>query len=108
MCDQDKLADTVFFLQEFFDQWPVLMGEVPPYAGPKTPDGRVWHQTQIYIFCFPIINAPTRTSSATLMFCSSISHKYGIWKLFVSITPVQKQQYVHIQNEKSENIWTMK
>ena len=28
-------------LQEFFDLWPVLMGEVPPYDGPKTPDGRV-------------------------------------------------------------------
>ncbi|KAM7418167.1 hypothetical protein PAMA_017695 [Pampus argenteus] len=26
--------------QEFFDLWPVLMGEVPPYDGPKTPDGR--------------------------------------------------------------------
>ncbi|KAF3838887.1 hypothetical protein F7725_010655 [Dissostichus mawsoni] len=25
---------------EFFDLWPVLMGEVPPYDGPKTPDGR--------------------------------------------------------------------
>ncbi|KAF4091253.1 hypothetical protein AMELA_G00034800 [Ameiurus melas] len=27
--------------KEFFDLWPVLMGEVPPYTGPKTPDGRV-------------------------------------------------------------------
>ncbi|KAH0628445.1 hypothetical protein JD844_009617 [Phrynosoma platyrhinos] len=26
--------------QEFFDLWPVLMGEVPPYSGPRTPDGR--------------------------------------------------------------------
>ncbi|XP_078506771.1 rod cGMP-specific 3',5'-cyclic phosphodiesterase subunit alpha [Lissotriton helveticus] len=26
--------------KEFFDQWPILMGEVPPYSGPKTPDGR--------------------------------------------------------------------
>ncbi|KAK3535838.1 hypothetical protein QTP70_021154 [Hemibagrus guttatus] len=26
--------------KEFFDLWPVLMGEVPPYSGPKTPDGR--------------------------------------------------------------------
>ncbi|XP_034038214.1 rod cGMP-specific 3',5'-cyclic phosphodiesterase subunit alpha [Thalassophryne amazonica] len=26
--------------KEFFDMWPVLMGEVPPYDGPKTPDGR--------------------------------------------------------------------
>ncbi|KAJ0002505.1 hypothetical protein NQD34_007654 [Periophthalmus magnuspinnatus] len=25
---------------EFFDLWPILMGEVPPYDGPKTPDGR--------------------------------------------------------------------
>uniref|UniRef100_A0A672PBT3 Phosphodiesterase n=1 Tax=Sinocyclocheilus grahami TaxID=75366 RepID=A0A672PBT3_SINGR len=27
--------------KEFFDLWPILMGEVPPYSGPKTPDGRV-------------------------------------------------------------------
>ncbi|XP_058473329.1 rod cGMP-specific 3',5'-cyclic phosphodiesterase subunit beta [Solea solea] len=26
--------------KEFFDIWPVLMGEQPPYAGPVTPDGR--------------------------------------------------------------------
>uniref|UniRef100_A0AAQ6IBN7 Phosphodiesterase n=1 Tax=Anabas testudineus TaxID=64144 RepID=A0AAQ6IBN7_ANATE len=26
--------------KEFFDMWPILMGEVPPYDGPKTPDGR--------------------------------------------------------------------
>uniref|UniRef100_A0A8B9DIS0 Phosphodiesterase n=1 Tax=Anser cygnoides TaxID=8845 RepID=A0A8B9DIS0_ANSCY len=27
--------------KEFFDLWPVLLGEVPPYSGPRTPDGRV-------------------------------------------------------------------
>ncbi|TRY97451.1 hypothetical protein DNTS_008196 [Danionella cerebrum] len=26
--------------KEFFDLWPILMGEVAPYSGPKTPDGR--------------------------------------------------------------------
>uniref|UniRef100_A0A8C2EHC8 Phosphodiesterase n=1 Tax=Cyprinus carpio TaxID=7962 RepID=A0A8C2EHC8_CYPCA len=26
--------------KEFFDIWPVLMGEQPPYSGPVTPDGR--------------------------------------------------------------------
>ncbi|XP_058850912.1 rod cGMP-specific 3',5'-cyclic phosphodiesterase subunit beta-like [Acipenser ruthenus] len=26
--------------KEFFDLWPILMGEVPPYSGPQTPDGR--------------------------------------------------------------------
>ncbi|XP_061554157.1 rod cGMP-specific 3',5'-cyclic phosphodiesterase subunit beta [Phycodurus eques] len=26
--------------KEFFDVWPVLMGEQPPYSGPVTPDGR--------------------------------------------------------------------
>uniref|UniRef100_UPI00398EB3E7 rod cGMP-specific 3',5'-cyclic phosphodiesterase subunit alpha n=1 Tax=Pristiophorus japonicus TaxID=55135 RepID=UPI00398EB3E7 len=26
--------------KEFFDLWPVQMGEVPPYDGPKTADGR--------------------------------------------------------------------
>ena len=33
----------LFLLQEFYDLWPVQMGEVPPYDGPKTPDGRVRH-----------------------------------------------------------------
>lgn len=38
----DSLSLFPFFcVQEFFDLWPVLMGEVPPYDGPKTPDGRV-------------------------------------------------------------------
>uniref|UniRef100_A0A4W3IZN7 Phosphodiesterase n=1 Tax=Callorhinchus milii TaxID=7868 RepID=A0A4W3IZN7_CALMI len=26
--------------KEFFDLWPEQMGEVPPYQGPRTPDGR--------------------------------------------------------------------
>lgn len=28
-------------LQEFYDEWPVKLGDVEPYKGPKTPDGRV-------------------------------------------------------------------
>ena len=27
--------------QEFYDEWPIKLGEVEPYKGPKTPDGRV-------------------------------------------------------------------
>uniref|UniRef100_A0A4W5MXI6 Phosphodiesterase n=1 Tax=Hucho hucho TaxID=62062 RepID=A0A4W5MXI6_9TELE len=26
--------------KEFYDEWPVKLGDVPPYSGPKTPDGR--------------------------------------------------------------------
>ncbi|KAM4636687.1 cone cGMP-specific 3',5'-cyclic phosphodiesterase subunit alpha' [Discoglossus pictus] len=26
--------------KEFYDEWPIKLGEVPPYKGPKTPDGR--------------------------------------------------------------------
>ncbi|XP_053306946.1 cone cGMP-specific 3',5'-cyclic phosphodiesterase subunit alpha' [Spea bombifrons] len=26
--------------KEFYEEWPIRMGEVPPYKGPKTPDGR--------------------------------------------------------------------
>lgn len=33
----------LFSAQEFFDVWPVLMGEAQPYSGPRTPDGRVSH-----------------------------------------------------------------
>lgn len=40
-------------LQEFFDMWPVLMGEVPPYDGPKTPDGRVrTSPTPLSVTCY--------------------------------------------------------
>ncbi|KAL8187128.1 UNVERIFIED_CONTAM: Cone cGMP-specific 3',5'-cyclic phosphodiesterase subunit alpha' [Gekko kuhli] len=27
--------------KEFYDEWPVKLGEVEPYKGPKTPDGRI-------------------------------------------------------------------
>uniref|UniRef100_A0A672PTC8 Phosphodiesterase n=1 Tax=Sinocyclocheilus grahami TaxID=75366 RepID=A0A672PTC8_SINGR len=27
--------------KEFYDEWPVKLGDVEPYKGPKTPDGRV-------------------------------------------------------------------
>lgn len=37
----DMFASLLF--QEFFDIWPVLMGEQAPYSGPVTPDGRVRH-----------------------------------------------------------------
>nr|XP_020638546.1 cone cGMP-specific 3',5'-cyclic phosphodiesterase subunit alpha' isoform X2 [Pogona vitticeps] len=26
--------------KEFYDEWPILLGEAEPYKGPKTPDGR--------------------------------------------------------------------
>lgn len=32
-----------FLHQEFYDEWPVKLGDVEPYKGPKTPDGRVTH-----------------------------------------------------------------
>ncbi|KAH1169090.1 hypothetical protein KIL84_013680 [Mauremys mutica] len=37
--------------KEFFDLWPVLMGEVPSYSGPRTPDGReiVFYKVVDYI-----------------------------------------------------------
>ncbi|KAG7481531.1 hypothetical protein MATL_G00067660 [Megalops atlanticus] len=34
--------------KEFYDVWPVLLGEQPPYTGPVTPDGRICN----------LINAP--------------------------------------------------
>lgn len=30
-----------FCPQEFYDEWPIKLGDVEPYKGPKTPDGRV-------------------------------------------------------------------
>ncbi|GAB5567248.1 rod cGMP-specific 3' [Prionailurus iriomotensis] len=34
--------------KEFFDVWPVLMGEAPPYSGPRTPDGREYREINFY------------------------------------------------------------
>uniref|UniRef100_A0A671RAY2 Phosphodiesterase n=1 Tax=Sinocyclocheilus anshuiensis TaxID=1608454 RepID=A0A671RAY2_9TELE len=33
--------------KEFYDEWPVKLGDVEPYKGPKTPDGRV---TDLFLF----------------------------------------------------------
>lgn len=41
-----NVVPLLWLLQEFFDLWPILMGEVPPYDGPKTPDGRVRTRTR--------------------------------------------------------------
>lgn len=35
------LFPCVSFSQEFYDEWPIRLGEAEPYKGPKTPDGRV-------------------------------------------------------------------
>lgn len=42
----------VLFSQEFYDEWPIRLGEAEPYKGPKTPDGRV----RIFIFLFMNLN----------------------------------------------------
>lgn len=39
--------------QEFFDVWPVLMGEQPPYSGPVTPDGRVGDLSTLMFHIWP-------------------------------------------------------
>lgn len=61
------------FLQEFYDEWPVKLGDVPPYSGPKTPDGRV----SIH---FPLI----WFSQSTLLFSllPSLLHNHSQWMLF--------------------------
>uniref|UniRef100_A0A672RLJ1 Phosphodiesterase n=1 Tax=Sinocyclocheilus grahami TaxID=75366 RepID=A0A672RLJ1_SINGR len=33
--------------KEFYDEWPIKLGDVEPYKGPKTPDGRV---TNLFLF----------------------------------------------------------
>lgn len=42
----------VLFFQEFYDEWPIRLGEAEPYKGPKTPDGRV----RILIFLLMNLN----------------------------------------------------
>uniref|UniRef100_A0A6Q2XM19 Phosphodiesterase n=1 Tax=Esox lucius TaxID=8010 RepID=A0A6Q2XM19_ESOLU len=51
--------------KEFFDVWPVLMGDQPPYTGPVTPDGRevIFYKVIDYILHgkedIKVIAAPT-------------------------------------------------
>ncbi|XP_014388954.1 PREDICTED: rod cGMP-specific 3',5'-cyclic phosphodiesterase subunit beta [Myotis brandtii] len=39
-CDRYSVGLLPLLRQEFFDVWPILMGEAQPYSGPRTPDGR--------------------------------------------------------------------
>jgi hypothetical protein len=50
------------FVQEFYDEWPVKLGDVPPYSGPKTPDGRVKDR-----FSFDMIFAKHSALSSTAL-----------------------------------------
>lgn len=49
--------------QEFYDEWPIRLGEAEPYKGPKTPDGRV----RILIFLFMNLNFDTEVVQITYM-----------------------------------------
>ncbi|KAM7370792.1 hypothetical protein PAMP_010313 [Pampus punctatissimus] len=33
--------------KEFYDEWPVKLGDVEPYKGPKTPDGRICNMMNV-------------------------------------------------------------
>lgn len=56
----------VSFSQEFYDEWPIRLGEAEPYKGPKTPDGRV----RILIFLFMNLNFDIEVVHVTNMFFS--------------------------------------
>lgn len=52
------------FSQEFYDEWPIRLGEAEPYKGPKTPDGRV----RILIFLFMNLNFDSEFVQVTYFF----------------------------------------
>lgn len=56
----------VSFCQEFYDEWPIRLGEAEPYKGPKTPDGRV----RILIFGFIYLNFDIEVVQVTNIFFS--------------------------------------
>lgn len=56
----------ILLSQEFYDEWPIRLGEAEPYKGPKTPDGRV----RILIFLFMNLNFDTEVVQITNMFFS--------------------------------------
>lgn len=62
-----------FLLKEFFDIWPVLMGEQAPYSGPVTPDGRVHLFTFFLLqpFDFCLLNVTFSYFFTRDLFCFS-------------------------------------
>uniref|UniRef100_A0A8C4I7F6 Phosphodiesterase n=1 Tax=Dicentrarchus labrax TaxID=13489 RepID=A0A8C4I7F6_DICLA len=84
--------------KEFFDIWPVLMGEQAPYSGPVTPDGRVHHFISLLSTHFN----PTPDHWALCSGLPTYVAESGFYNMFLLVAPM-------LQTEPLDNSgWTIK
>ncbi|KAF7654578.1 hypothetical protein LDENG_00067730, partial [Lucifuga dentata] len=98
--------------KEFFDLWPVLMGEVPPYNGPKTPDGReiIFYKVIDYILHgkedIKVIPNPPEDHWALVSGLPTYVAETG---LICNIMNVAEDEFFDFQKEPlDESGWTVK
>ncbi|XP_067314135.1 rod cGMP-specific 3',5'-cyclic phosphodiesterase subunit alpha isoform X2 [Pseudorasbora parva] len=98
--------------KEFFDLWPVLMGEVPPYSGPKTPDGRevIFYKVIDYILHgkedIKVIPNPTADHWALVSGLPTYVAENG---LICNIMNASQDEFFEFQKEPlDESGWTIK
>uniref|UniRef100_A0A8D3CGV7 Phosphodiesterase n=1 Tax=Scophthalmus maximus TaxID=52904 RepID=A0A8D3CGV7_SCOMX len=98
--------------KEFFDLWPILMGEVPPYDGPKTPDGReiIFYKLIDYILHgkedIKVIPTPTPDHWALISGLPSYVAETG---LICNIMNAAEDEFFQFQKEPLDDSgWTIK
>uniref|UniRef100_A0AAY4ELX0 Phosphodiesterase n=1 Tax=Denticeps clupeoides TaxID=299321 RepID=A0AAY4ELX0_9TELE len=98
--------------KEFFDLWPVLMGEVPPYDGPKTPDGRevIFYKVIDYILHgkedIKVIPSPPEDHWALVSGLPTYVAENG---LICNIMNAAQDEFFKFQTEPLDNSgWTIK
>uniref|UniRef100_A0A8C6KPE4 Phosphodiesterase n=1 Tax=Nothobranchius furzeri TaxID=105023 RepID=A0A8C6KPE4_NOTFU len=98
--------------KEFFDMWPILMGEVPPYDGPKTPDGReiIFYKVIDYILHgkedIKVIPNPPADHWALVSGLPTYVAETG---LICNIMNAAEDEFFHFQTEPlDESGWTIK
>ncbi|XP_048398920.1 rod cGMP-specific 3',5'-cyclic phosphodiesterase subunit alpha isoform X3 [Stegostoma tigrinum] len=98
--------------KEFFDLWPVQMGEVPPYDGPRTPDGREINFYKIIDYILhgkeeiKVIPNPPPDHWALV---SGLPSYVAETSLICNIMNAAADEFFEFQNEPLDNLgWTIK
>uniref|UniRef100_A0A6Q2ZHD2 Phosphodiesterase n=1 Tax=Esox lucius TaxID=8010 RepID=A0A6Q2ZHD2_ESOLU len=98
--------------KEFFDVWPVLMGDQPPYTGPVTPDGRevIFYKVIDYILHgkedIKVIAAPTPDH---WVLCTGLPTYVAQTGLICNILNPATEEMFNFQSEPLDDSgWTIK
>ncbi|KAJ7987084.1 hypothetical protein DPEC_G00335080 [Dallia pectoralis] len=98
--------------KEFFDVWPVLMGDQPPYTGPLTPDGRevIFYKVIDYILHgkedIKVIAAPTPDH---WVLCTGLASYVAETGLICNILNPATEEMFKFQSEPLDDSgWTIK